>query len=151
MNNKKARLFLRIGLVIFALSVIGLLICIIRSYYLTKADFPDDPDRVRNEFLFSLGMGMFVIYPILALELSCIRSVYKILKHKPKRIAKICYWISAVLSVSTLVFQCLILVIVNISPGTSLDNYAVDIFLLTGWPVFILSFVLGSIPIKHQT
>ena len=55
MNNKKARLFLRIGLVIFALSVIGLLICIIRSYYLTKADFPDDPDRVRNEFLFISG------------------------------------------------------------------------------------------------
>ena len=151
MNNKKARLFLRIGLVIFALSVIGLLICIIRSYYLLEARFPNDPDIVRNEFLFSLGMGIFILYPTLAIELSCIRSVYKILKYQPKKIAKICYWISVVLSVSTLVFQCLILVIVNISPGTSLDNYAVDIFLLTGWPVFILSFVLGSIPIKHQT
>ena len=145
MNNKKARLFLWISLAVFALSAVAVLISSIELYYeLLVYPPPNDPSR---EFMpgFELFIYIFIMIPALAIELSCIRSVYKILKHEPKGIVKIFYWISAILSFSTFVFLCLTFTRV-IS-----NARAADVLFIIQPPVFLVSFVLGSIPIKHKT
>ena len=144
MNNKKARLFLRISLVIFALSAIAVLISIIVSYCQLTANPPDDGISAYMEGL-ALIVYIFIMVSVLAIELSCIRSVYKILRHEPKGIVKICYWISAILSFSAFVFLCLCFV------GVIGNENEADMLLIIQPTVIIISFVLSSIPIKHQT
>lgn len=75
MNNKKVRLFLRIGLVIFALSAIAVLISIIESYCQLTANPPDDGISAYMEGL-ALIVYIFIMISVLAIELSFIRSVY---------------------------------------------------------------------------
>ena len=145
MNNKKARLFLWISLAVFALSAIAVLISSIELYYeLLVYPPPNDPIR---EFMpgFELFVYIFIMVSVLAIELSCIRSVYKILRHEPKGIVKICYWISAILSFSAFVFLCLCFV------GVIGNENEADMLLIIQPPVIIISFVLSSIPIKHKT
>ncbi len=98
MNNKKSRLFLWVSLAFFVLSVVAIIVCIIVSYYHIKADFPNDPDMIMNEFAFSLFVSMLIIFPVFAVELSFIRSVYKLIKNEPKGYVKVCYIISSVLA-----------------------------------------------------
>ena len=152
MNNKKARLFLWISLAVFALSAVAVLISSIELYYeLLVYPPPNDPSR---EFMpgFELFVYIFIMVPALAIELFCIRSVYKILKHEPKGIIKICYLISAILSFSEFVFQCLIFAgLINLENMGNIPNFTATVLIFTQWPVFILSFVLGSIPIKYKT
>lgn len=46
-----------------------------------------------------------LVGPSLLVELSCIRSIYRILKYEPKGIVRICWLLSAVLSFSLLSFR----------------------------------------------
>lgn len=152
MNNKKSKLFLRISLAFFALSVIAVIICIIVSYGRIKTDFPNDPDRVVEEFIWLLFCNMILVFPIFAVELSCIRSVYKILKHEPKGLVKICYLISAILSFSAFVLQCLIFTgLINFVLESGDTSIRDTLLLLTEWPVFIVSFALGSVHKKRDS
>lgn len=150
MDNKKRRLFLWIGFAVFAISVIAVAESIIDDYYNIKTAFPNNPQRVMNEFGFSLFIGMCIIFPFLGAELSFIRSVYKMLKHNPKGCVKICYMISSCLAFLAFAFQCLISIgLIDFAEERG-QNFAADILLFTEWPTFIVSFVLGSIPIKHH-
>ncbi len=152
MNNKKARLFLWISLAVFALSAVAVLISSIELYYeLLVYPPPNAPSR---EFMpgFELFVYIFIMVPALAIELSCIRIVYKILKYEPKGIVKIFYFILAILSISLFIFQYLIVVgAINIENMGNIPNFTATVLIFTQWPVFILSFVLGSIPIKYKT
>ena len=89
--------------------------------------------------------------PALLLELSCIRSVYRILKHNPRGAAKICLLISAILSLSAFVFQVLMFVgVLDFTKDSGSLRLQETVILLTGCPVAIVSFVLGSLPIKKD-
>ena len=149
MNNKKSRLFLWIGLALFAISVIAVIASIIASYYEIKADFPDDDIRVMNEFGFGLFIASLLVFPFLGSELSCIRSIYKLLKYKTHGCVKVCYIVSSLLAFLAVVFFCLSSFgwIQFVQEGG--HNRTAEVLLFILWPVLIASFILGSIPVKH--
>ena len=98
----------------------------------------------------SLLLSMFFTVAVLGTEISFIRSVYKMLKYKPNKWVRICYIISASLAVLSVAFYCLaVLKIFNFVSANG-HNYTGDIYLFVFWPSFIVSFVLGSIPIRHN-
>lgn len=141
MNNKKSRLFLWICLAIFALSAIAALIPIVETYCQLRQSNSDDHLGELMEFI-ALCAYVCLIVPALGSELSFIRSVYKILKHKPKGAVRICCLISAILSFSVLVLLCLIYVgLINFYG----NNASMNSFILAEWLILIVSLVLGSI------
>ena len=146
MNNKKCRLFLLICLAFFVLSVILIISGIISSYNHIKTRDPYDPYIANQDFAYVLAVVQLLILPILLVELSFIRSVYKIIKHRPRGWVKVCYIISSLLTFLAVVFQWLLLL--------GLINFEQDIELrileFTEWPVIIVTFLLGSISIKHR-
>ena len=146
MNNKKCRLFLWVSLILFTCSVIVVLGCFIESYHQIKTD----PDLVTGDFLVVLFFGILMVTPILAVEFSCIRSTYKILKYEPKGYVKISYMVSVILAFLTLVFQWLVLFGVLRFDHIEYEFINRDMLLFVGWPVFITSFILGSMPIKRR-
>ena len=94
--------------------------------------------------------SMFFTVGILGTELSFIRSVYKMLKYKPNKCVRICYIISATLTVfSVALYAFTILKVFNFVSVNGRD-YTGDIYLFTLWPSFIISFILGSIPVKRK-
>ncbi len=152
MNNKKCRLFLWVSFAFFTLSLIAIISSIIVSYYKVKIDFPYDPAMVMNEFGFALIVVMWIIIPFLGVELSFIRSVYKMLKHKPKGFVKICYMISSLLALLAFAFYCLTSIgLIPFDEIMETPNPTFTILFFTEWPSFILSLILGSIPIKHDS
>lgn len=150
MNSKKVRLFLWISFIIFALSVIAVVLSMIVSYYKVKTDFPNDNMRVTNELVAMVIVSVCVIIPAFGSELSLIRSIYKILKHAPIGYVKVCYSISYLLAFLALAFLCLMFFGLISFVGEGGQNYAVYVLMFTEWPAFMLSFILGSIPIKHD-
>ncbi len=149
MNDKKPRLFLWIGLALFAISVIVVIASIVMSYYRIKADFPDDAIRVMNEFSFGFFIASLLVFPFLGSELSCIRSIYKLLKYKTQGSVKACYIISSLLAFLAAVFFCLTsLGWIHFVQEGGHDRTA-ELVLFTLWPTFIVSLILGSIPIKQ--
>ena len=149
--NKKCRLFLWIGFTFFAFSVIAILLNIIATYHKIQTDFPHDNMRVMNEFGFVLVVVTFIIIPFFAVQLSFIRSVYKILKCEPKGYVKICYIVSSVLAFLAVVFQCLVSVgLINFENVETGQNFTAYILFFTELPAFIVSFALGSIHEKHN-
>lgn len=97
----------------------------------------------------SLFWSMFFAVGVLGTELSFIRSVYKMLKYKPDKWVRICYIISASLAVLSVAFYCLVALKVFNFVSANGRDYTGDICLFGLWPSFILSFILGSIPIGH--
>ncbi len=146
MKIKKHNIFLWSSLAFFAFSLIVVVISIISSYYQIKTDFPNDPRRVSDEFGWLIIYCIFFIFPVFAVEFTCIRSIYKILKYEPKGIVKICYIISALLALAAFIFQCLMfsgaISFIDDSGSSKLQQ---RMLFLTEWPIFIISFILGSI------
>ena len=150
MKNKKHRLFLGISFTFFAVSVVSILISIVASYYQIQADFPDDSIRAMGEFCFGAVFMTLIAIPFWGVEISFIRSVYKVLKHRPKGIIKICYIVSSALAFLAFAFQCLVSIgLISFQNIGSGDNLTAYILLFTEWSSFILSFVLGSVPVKQ--
>lgn len=144
--SKKSKIFLWISFTIFTISVIGVLVGIITSCHQAEIKFPDDGNKYLEEVAVVLIWSAVFIFPIFPLELSCIRSVYKTLKCQPTGFVKMCYIISAVLSFVVVVFQWLVFTgIISFYEIENGQNIMHTILLWTEWPVFILSFVLGSI------
>ena len=152
MKSRKHIMFLLIGLAVFVISAIMAVI----YYYDAKieidcllSEVPDTQMRFGLEL--SLFFGVFFAVGVLGTELSFIRSVYKMLKYKPSnKWVRVCYIISAFLAVLSVAFYCLaILKTFNFVSANGRD-YTGDIYLFTLWPSFIVSFVLGSIPIGHN-
>ena len=112
------------------------------------SEVPDTQMRFGLEL--SLFFGVFFTIGALGTELSFIRSVYKMLKHKPKKWIGICYLVSAVLAFLSIAFYCLVVLKVFNFASASGRDYTGDVYLLTFWPSFLVSFALGSVPVKQN-
>ena len=147
MNNKKAKIFLCVGLICFLLTTIGVIIYNKLEYDRIQEAYTNDWYEIKIQNAMRLLMLCWVIIPGLLVELSGIRSTYKLLKHKPKGNVKICYLISASLAFLAIAVVLLCFVGVLI---INADNFFLEIMVITMWPSFIISFILGSIPIKRK-
>ncbi len=155
MKMKKHQLFLWISLVVFALSLIAFFvkIALLCYYYETKAPTLSPNDLIRFEFDFAIGLFANIIFgiPAFLLELSGIRSTYRILKYNPHGASRIRLLISAILSFSAFVFQVLIFTgVLDFIRDSGSLKLQENVLLLTGLPVVIISFVLGSIRKKQN-
>ena len=155
MNTKKYRVFLWISLSFFALSLVVFFVKIVLLYYDFKATSstlsPNDLVHFEYGFVIELFAHILLGIPSLLSELSCIRSVYRILKYRPRDTVRICLLISAILSFFAFVFQVLMFVgVLDFTKDSGSLKLQETVLLLTGWPVVIIAFVLGSIPIKQN-
>ena len=151
MKSKKRAIFLMISFALFVASVIAVVIYFCEA----KAEL----DRILSEntdtqFRFGLEMSlfcsMFFTVAVLGAELSFIRSIYKMLKHKPRKWIGICYLVSVVLAFLSITFYCLVVLkVFNFASAIGRD-YTGDVYLLTFWPSFLVSFALGSVPVKQN-
>ena len=149
-KRRKHTIFLMISLAVFVVSVIAVTVYFCEA----KAEL----DRILSENTdtqFRVGLeesliwSMFFTVAVLGAELSFIRSVYKMLKHKPRKWVGICYLISASLAVFSIAFFCLAVLEGFHFVSASGRDYTGDIYLLTFWPSFFVSFALGSFPISR--
>lgn len=151
MNSKKRRIFLVISFTIFAFSIIAIIVSIIASYYRIQADFSDDNVRAMSEFAFGTFFMMLIAIPFWGVELSFIRSCYKILIHRPMGIVLMCYIVSCVSAFLAFAFQCFVSIgLVTFESFDTGNNLTAYILLFTEWLAFIVSFMLGSLPIKRN-
>ena len=155
MNTKKSRVFLWISLSFFALSLVVFFVKIVLLYYDFKATSstlsPNDLIHFEYGFVIELFAHILLGIPSLLSELSCIRSVYRILKHQPRDTVRIRLLISALLSFFAFVFQVLMFVgVLDFTKDSGSLKLQETVLLLTGWPVVIVTFVLGTIPIKQN-
>lgn len=150
MTNKKAKMFLFIGLIVFFISVVAVINFIMSEIILIKETYPNSPNIQRtDDFAILMVIFVFIQIPILFVELSFIRSTYKLLKYNPRGIVKGCYLVSSFLSL----FACIWIVLIFIG---IIDVGALDISIkiqdlmlfFPGFPTFIISFILGSLPVK---
>ena len=152
MNNKKAKMFLLVGLVCFLLITIGAIISIELAIYRDEQDIAEFGSVVIYVVI------CLLITPGLATILSGIRSTYKLLKYKPQGKVKICYLISAsvaflaLVSVGLCYIGLIIIDEINIPILRRLYHFipSTEILFGTLWPSFIISFILGSIPVKRK-
>ncbi len=149
MKARKHQLFLWISFALFALSFMFFLVKIVVLYNEFKAT---SSTLSPSEYAFGIDLFAYVFFgtPALLMELSCIRSVYKLLRYEPSGKVKVCYFISAIITLAAFVFQYLIFFgTVDFSYGPGRVKLQENVLLLTGWPVIIVSFILGSIPMKR--
>ena len=151
MNNKKGKTFLYISFAFWTLTVIGVIVDTVSKYYQIQAAFVNDPRRIKEEIVWMIFSVIVFVVPVLMVALSGIRSTYKLLKHRPTGPVKACYLISAIISFVAFLWQALIFFRVTSFILQYLSMKAQDIILLLpGLPVLIVSFILGSMPIKHS-
>ena len=151
-QQRKCRCLLSVGFTFFALSTIYVLYILTVTHLDVQAKYPNDSISAVNEFGFLVFVVIGCIVPVLAQELSFIRSTYKMLKHEPEDGVKVCYMISVLLALLMFILPCLVLFgVINFSFLHEHQDNTWDILLLTGWPCFLLSFILGSVPIKHSS
>ena len=150
MKSKKLYLFLLISFILFALSIITVIYSMIASYYEVKNNFPSDGMRLTDEVATMVFVCIWMILPCLGAELSFIRSIYKIFKNKPIGYIKLCYILSTFLAFLAFTFQWLSST--GLIRFVDMDgyNYTADVLLFIEWPLFIISFILGSIPVKRK-
>lgn len=149
MKVRKHQSFLWISFALFALSFIIFLVKIAVLYNEFKAT---SSTLSPSEYAFGIDLFAYLFFgtPVLLMELSCIRSVYKLLKYEPSGKVKVCYIISAIIALVAFVFQCLIFFdAIDFSYGPGKVKLQENVLLLTGWPVILVSFILGSIPMNR--
>ena len=150
-KSRKHTIFLMISVAVFAASVIAVTI-----YYceaITELNrilsrVTDTQERYGLEA--GLVWSIFFTVAVLGAELSFIRSVYKMLKHKPRKLVGICYWGSAFFAFLSVAFYCLVVLKVFNFVSANGRDYTGDVYLLTFWPWFLISFALGSLPVKQN-
>lgn len=148
MKAKKTSVFLWMSLSFFAFSLILFFVKIALLYYefQTSSSTLSPDDYIRFEYNFVIELFSYIMFgiPALLLELSCIRSAYRILKYNPHSTSRICLLISAILSFSAFVFQALMFAgVLDFTQDSGSIKLQETVLLLTGWPVVIISFVLG--------
>ena len=151
MKSRKHTIFLITSLVVFAASVIAVTI-----YY---CEAITELNRILSKVTdtqerYGLGAGLvwsiFFTVAVLGAELSFIRSVYKMLKHKPRKLVGICYLVSTFFAFLSIAFYCLVVLKVFNFASASGHDYTGDVYLFTFWPCFLISFALGSLPAKQN-
>ena len=150
MCNRKSRVFLGVSLALFAASVVEVLIRAIREYHVLEAECGND-SRMMLEVQYGTTVAVLVVFvPMFLLELSFIRSCYKLLKNQPHGAAKVCWILSAILAFSMFLLPWLqfhgIVDLNRIENGIPFD----DAMLLFGFPLLLVSLILGSIPMKEK-
>ena len=151
MKSRKHTIFLVISLAVFLASVIAATIYYgkaIAELNRLLSKVTDTQERYGLEA--GLFGSIFFTVPVLGAELSFIRSVYKMLKHQPRNWVGICYLVSAVLAVLSVAFYCLVVLKVFNFASASGRDYTGDVYLFTFWPCFLISFALGSFPVKRN-
>ena len=151
MKIRKHTMFLMISLAVFVASVIAVILYYceaIAELNRLLSKVTDTQERYGLEA--GLFWSIFFTVPVLGAELSFVRSVYKMLKHKPRKWIGICYLVSAVLAVFSVAFYCLVVLEVFNFASASGRDYTGDVYLLTFWPWFLISFALGSFPVKRN-
>ena len=148
MRNRKSRVFLGVSLVLFVASVVEELIRAIREYHMLEAEYGND-SRMMLEVQYGTTVAVLVVFiPMFLLELSFIRSCYKLLKKQPQGAAKVCWILSAILAIPMFLLPWLqnhgIINLNRIENGIPLA----DAMLLFGFPILLASLILGSIPMK---
>ena len=149
MCNRKSRVFLGVSLLLFVASVVEVLIRAIREYHMLEAEYWND-SRMMLEVQYGTTVAVLVVFiPMFLLELSFIRSCYKLLKKQPQGAAKVCWILSAILAFPMFLLpwlQCHGIIDLNrIAPEFSFG----DAMLLFGFPLLLVSLILGSIPMKE--
>ena len=149
--DKKRNLFLWLSFTVFILSVIAVILHMVFSYYRVKTDFPNDTQRITDELVAMVFVSACITVPCLGSQLSCIRSVYRTLKYKPRGVVKICWLVSAILSFSAFVFLVLTFTgVLDFTKDSGSLKLQETVLLLTGWPIVIMSLILGSVPMKKK-
>ena len=148
MRNRKSRVFLSVSLLLFVASVVEVLIRAIREYHMLEAEYGND-SRMMLEVQYGTTVAVLVVFiPMFLLELSFIRSCYKLLKNQPQGAAKVCWILSAILAFPMFLLPWLqnhgIINLNRIENGIPLANA----MLLFGFPLLLVSLILGSIPMK---
>lgn len=151
MRNKKTKIFLCISLTVVSIYLIAVIVSIFMSYYQIKADFPNDSVRASEEFTLGLAICLFVEFAVFGNAFSCIRSVYKMLKYEPYGLVKILYTISSILAFAAFAFACISALGWIDYVDTNGYDHSSTVLIVSEWPIFIISFILGCIPIKSKT
>ncbi len=150
MCNRKSRVFLGVSLVLFAASVVEELIRIIGEYRLYEAKFAND-SRMMLEIQYGTTVAVLVVFvPMFLLELSFIRSCYKLLKNQPHGAAKVCWILSAILAIPMFLLPWLQFHGIVDLNQLKIDIDIYDVMLLFGFPLLLVSLILGSIPMKEK-
>mgnify|MGYP001103167852 CR=1 FL=1 len=100
MCNRKSRVFLGVSLLLFVASVVEELIWLISVYHMLEAEYANDSRMMLEIQIGMTGAVVFILVPMFLLELSFIRSCYKLLKNQPHGAAKVCWILSAILAFS---------------------------------------------------
>ena len=150
MCNRKSRVFLGVSLVLFVASVVEELIRIIGEYRLYEAKFANDSRMMLEIQVGMTGAVVFILVPMFLLELSFIRSCYKLLKKQPQGAAKVCWILSAVLA-----FLMFLLLWLQLHGIVALDQLKTKIsftiaLLLFVFPILLVTWIFGSIPMKEK-
>lgn len=148
MQVRKTSILFWSSLSFVVLSLIVFFVKIALLYYEFKTTIstvsPSDVSLFELSFVIEVFAYIMFGIPALLLELSGIRSAYRIIKYNPHGASRIRLLISAILSFSAFVFQVLIftgvLDFIQDSGSVKLQD---TVLLLTGLPIVILSFVLG--------
>ena len=151
MQIRKHTMFLMISLAVFVASLIAVVLhyCgAITELTRILSEVTDTQERAGIEA--GVAWSFFFTVAVLGAELSFIRSIYKMLKHKPKKPIGICYLASAVLAFLSVAFYCLVVLNAFHFASASGRDYTGDVYLLTFWPSFLASFALGSVPVKQD-
>ena len=151
MKSRKHTMFLMISLAVFVASVVAVILYYCEAIAELKRILSEVED---TQFRVGLEEGLiwsfFFTVAVLGAELSFIRSIYKMLKHKPRKWVGICYIISAVVAFLAVAFYCLVVLKVFNFASSSGRDYTGDVYLFTFWPSFLVSFVLGSAPVEQN-
>lgn len=146
MKKQKSKIFLYIGFGVLALIAVAVIKDMTLEYYQIQTDFADNVCMANDLTASLIIVAVFFIIPIFAVGLSCIRSIYKILRYKPSGTVKTIQLISAIISFLTFTLHLLWLCgLIDLKTGIK-----ETVLLLTEWPILIVSFILGTIPIKHN-
>ena len=151
MKSRKHTIFLVISLAVFLASTIAVTIYYCKAIAELNrilSEVTDTQERVGLEE--GVFWSFFFTIAVLGAELSFIRSVYKTLKHKPRKWIGICYLVSAFFAFLSVAFYCLVVLEVFNFASANGRDYTGDVYLLTFWPWFLISFALGSIPVKQN-
>ena len=151
MRSRKHTMFLMVSLAVFAASVIAVILYYCKAISELNrilSEVTDTQERVGLEG--GVFWSFFFTVAVLGTELSFVRSVYKMLKYKPRKWIGICYLASAVLAVLSVAFYCLVVLKVFNFASVSGRDYTGDVYLLAFWPSFFVSFALGSVPVKQN-
>lgn len=148
MKRKKSTLFLWISLAVFAASVLAVILFSVQAKAELDEILAKDTDTIfRSGMEESFVWMILILMGILANELSFIRSTYKRLKHRMQKWAGVCYVASAALAGFAAVFCTLIFLNGVQFVSASGRDYTGDVYFLALPLSFLVSFVLGSMPV----